>query len=144
VLGLYTGARRGELRALRWEAVDFEKKIIRIASNFVEEDGLKDPKANSKREIILPAPLEDLLLETLEVAKVVGEDRPDSYIILNPKDFSKPCSDSIDDAWPSEPSRVYQRSESLRGCVHVKEQQPIFTRGAGTIRSACSRTAGRA
>jgi integrase len=100
VLGLFTGARRGEIRALRWEDIDFNKKTIKIIQNFVEEDGIKDPKANSKREVPLAEPLEKILLEAYEVAKIIGEDKPTSYVILNPRSLSKPCTDSIDDAWP--------------------------------------------
>jgi integrase len=66
VTSLFTGARRGELLALRWPDVDLDRKqmIIHAALEQTVEHGtrFKDPKTeSSKRTIALP----DIVVETL-------------------------------------------------------------------------------
>ena len=54
-----TGARMGEVLALRWKDVDLERRVIRISGSLVEYSGapeIKEPKTRgSRREIDLPA-----------------------------------------------------------------------------------------
>jgi integrase len=66
VVGLFTGVRRGELLALRWDAVDLERKIIKVHAALEQtvEHGtrVKGPKtASGKRTIALP----DIVIDTL-------------------------------------------------------------------------------
>lgn len=52
---LYTGMRSGELRALQWEDIDFEKKTIHIRHTLTDCDGkrfLTTPKSKTSRRII--------------------------------------------------------------------------------------------
>lgn len=100
VLGLATAARRGELRALKWKNIDFERHLIQIKQNFIDVDGLKEPKAESEGVLPLATELEAILKEAWELATLIGNDNPEGYVLINSKDFSKPVSDSIDDAWP--------------------------------------------
>ena len=58
---LCTGIRVGELRALRWWAIDFETGRTRITEAFKGENEIGDPKWGKKREIAFP----DLLLDRL-------------------------------------------------------------------------------
>jgi len=51
VLGFSCGLRRGEVRALKWKHVDFDRKIMQISENFTDDDGLKEPKAGSFRYV---------------------------------------------------------------------------------------------
>jgi site-specific recombinase XerC len=51
VLGALTGMRVGEMRALQWKYVDFQNGIIHIVANYTNLDGLKAPKARSKRDV---------------------------------------------------------------------------------------------
>lgn len=59
------GLRRGEVLALRWQDVDFEKGRVCIRRNMVKVEGeiiFKDPKTEtSNREIELPSTLQKLL-----------------------------------------------------------------------------------
>lgn len=100
ILGLATAARRGELRALTWKNIDFDQHLITIDSNYVDTDGFKDPKGKSKGTLPLIPELEAILKEAWELAKVIGTDKPDGYVLVNSFDFSKPVSDNIDEAWP--------------------------------------------
>jgi integrase len=66
VTALFTGVRRGELLALRWDGIDLGRKVIRVhtALEHSEEYGVrfKDPKtASGKRTIALP----EIVVETL-------------------------------------------------------------------------------
>ena len=63
---LFTGMRRGETLGLRWEHVDFEKKIINVTQQVVYGDGnqpiVKAPKSKAGiRKIPLVAELEAIL-----------------------------------------------------------------------------------
>lgn len=62
---MYTGLRRGEAIALRWENIDFENKIITVSENAIfptNQPIVKTPKTeNGKRKIILLDCLADVL-----------------------------------------------------------------------------------
>ena len=51
VLSFSCGLRRGEVRALKWKHVDLDRKIMHVAENFTDDDGLKEPKAGSFRYV---------------------------------------------------------------------------------------------
>ena len=76
---LYTGLRRGELCALTWEDIDFDKKLIRVnKSTYWTDDHVphtKAPKtASGEREVPLMDSLADLLkpLQGKKTDKVFG------------------------------------------------------------------------
>lgn len=55
-LALYTGMRNGELYALRWENIDFDRRTILINSAWNSKDGFKSTKSGDDRLIeIAPA-----------------------------------------------------------------------------------------
>jgi integrase len=57
-LAFFTGARRGELLALRWSDVDMEKGVLTIRSNIVEVDGRRvetSTKSGNPRKVTLDA-----------------------------------------------------------------------------------------
>ena len=67
---LLTGLRRGEVCALSWEDISFEKKTLSVNTSLVRVTGLgvieKDPKTvTSSRTITIP----DILIEQLELYK---------------------------------------------------------------------------
>ncbi len=66
-----TGARQGELIALRWTNVDFSRKLIRIEYSYNPLNGESDPKTDSGRRSIL---ISDKLVEILQnhLEQVVG------------------------------------------------------------------------
>lgn len=59
----WTGMRHGELKALAWEDIDFEKRIIRVKYNLTRQGNLKPPKTFAgHREIeLLPKAMEVLI-----------------------------------------------------------------------------------
>ncbi len=50
---VYTGARRGEVVALRWTDVDLEKKSVTIARSLTEQMTFKAPKSDRERTLIV-------------------------------------------------------------------------------------------
>ena len=50
--GVYAGLRRGELRALRWDAVDFEAGVIRVERGWDDVEGEQDPKSYAGRRVV--------------------------------------------------------------------------------------------
>ena len=70
MLALFTGMRRGELIALRWQDVDFQGKKLYVRHSIVSVQGvpeMKGPKTESgKREIALSDRIIDLLKEQLD------------------------------------------------------------------------------
>ncbi len=61
---LYAGLRYGELRALRWQAVDLATGTIRVVASWDPKAGPVAPKTRtSQRTVPVPGVLRDLLLE---------------------------------------------------------------------------------
>lgn len=63
-LAMTTGARRGELCALKWEEVDFDTGVVTIRSSIAQRGGRtweKDTKTHQQRRIALDQPTLDLL-----------------------------------------------------------------------------------
>jgi integrase len=75
--------RRGEIRALRWRSVDFEAKRIAVVENYVEKDGLKEPKRESAGIVPMADELADMLLELKRVASIFQFDQDDDFVIFN-------------------------------------------------------------
>ncbi len=56
-ISFYTGARRGEVLALRWKDIDFDKNIIHIVQNKIRKvDGTKIKETKNKRSRSFVAP----------------------------------------------------------------------------------------
>lgn len=82
---LFTGMRRGEILGLRWEDIDFEKKLItvnRAVSYTANQPIVSTPKSESGKRVI---PLEDQLVELLKPLKpagyVIGDDQPVTQMV---------------------------------------------------------------
>jgi integrase len=70
---LYAGLRRGELMALRFEDVDFEKGLIRVERSYdPRSHGFVEPKSRSGRRTV---PLASVLRQYLAQAKLSRVDR---------------------------------------------------------------------
>jgi integrase len=76
LLGLLCGMRRGEIRGLKWGDVD--NGLIHLTHNFVEVDGMKEPKRGSKRTIPYPAAVKDAFEA---VRKIAVDPVPDAYVL---------------------------------------------------------------
>jgi len=100
VLGALTGMRVGEMRALQWKNVDLQNGLIQVSSNYTNFDGIKPPKARSKRDVPISTALEGALLEARKIAQLLGAAEPNNFVLLNAADFHKPISDTtIKRAW---------------------------------------------
>lgn len=100
---MYTGARRGEVLALKWACLNLEGSTVTIASSLArtQSRGLffKSPKKGKARTITLPSPLVTILKEHRErqgqERKLLGAGykdddlvfaRPDGSLV-NPRNF---------------------------------------------------------
>jgi integrase len=84
-LFLFTGMRRGEVLGLRWEDIDFEKKLItvsRAVSYTTNQPIVSEPKTQSGKRTI---PLNDQLVEFLKPLQdsgyVVGREAPPTQMV---------------------------------------------------------------
>ncbi|MCL2215175.1 MAG: tyrosine-type recombinase/integrase [Treponema sp.] len=75
--------RRGEIRALRWQNVDFKNNTIAVIENFVEYDGFKNPKQDSVGTIPMADDLANVLQELKRIASAQGFDNGDDFVIFN-------------------------------------------------------------
>jgi integrase len=75
LLGSYCGLRRGEMRGLQWG--DISGGIISVQHNFLNKEGLKQPKCNSARKV----PVTSAVREMLDTAwKYALNTSPEGYI----------------------------------------------------------------
>ncbi len=64
ITALYTGMRIGEIMALKWSDIDFNKHLIKINKSYsYVEDRIKDPKTKSSKRVIR---VSDKLLQRLK------------------------------------------------------------------------------
>ena len=59
---LYTGLRRGELMALRWECVDLEAGTIAVVASWDVEHGAGETKNRQRRKVPIPGELREYLV----------------------------------------------------------------------------------
>ncbi|MCO1658911.1 tyrosine-type recombinase/integrase [Pseudonocardia humida] len=106
-LAMTTGARRGELCALRWRDVDFAQCVVRIGSSLGQLGSRvweKDTKTHQRRRIVLDAQTLALLRSYLhrraELATALGTElAADGFVF----------SSSLDGSTPVRPDTVTQR-----------------------------------
>jgi integrase len=62
--GIYAGLRRGELRALKWDDIDFAKSVIRVERSMDDQGHTTAPKSKAgTRTVPIPTVLRELLIE---------------------------------------------------------------------------------
>lgn len=82
LLSELAGLRRGEIRALKWGAVDFERGRIEVVDNYVPVDGAKKPKAGSVGTVPIAEDLQVVLEELKTLARDLKLDGPDYYVLM--------------------------------------------------------------
>lgn len=105
---LYTGLRSGELRALRWEAIDVAKRIIEVRESWDPKEGSVEPKTRrSRRRVPMPIVLRELLVAqrtrkgaSTGSALVFGED----------------------DKTPFQPERLYRNADRAWHHAEIRER----------------------
>lgn len=84
-LGVYLGLRVGEIQALRWQDVDFEKQLIHIRRTYSKHEyKFRDyPKGKKHHSVCIPSELLNLLEQ--ESSKATGElvVQPPNYKMLD-------------------------------------------------------------
>lgn len=81
-LALYSGLRRGELWALRWEDVDFKAGVIRVRRAWDVHEGEIEPKSGAGiRKVPIPSVLRKFLLEQ----KLRNGGRPEQRVLAGPE-----------------------------------------------------------
>lgn len=88
-VALMTGLRRGELQALRWKDIYFDKKQIYVGNTLIWIEGkgyyLDTPKTRSSmRSIPMNADLLDYMIKLKATADEVGMGNPDNYVFSLP------------------------------------------------------------
>jgi integrase len=90
-----TGARRGEVLALRWANVDLEEKTATIAESLTKIKKTKAPKNDKTRTITLPETLVAILKQHREVQaeerEIMGRAYKDSDLVFALADGSALC-----------------------------------------------------
>ncbi len=86
---IMSGMRNGEARALQWENVDFEKKLIRVNHTLIELEGggymLDTPKTKTSKRIIPLLPqAEEILMEMKRQADGMGIGNGDNFVFCLP------------------------------------------------------------
>jgi integrase len=89
LLGCLAGLRRGEMRALVWRSVDFEKHEINVENNFTDVDGFHAPKSYSTRRVGMIEELEDAI-KALRVRRKLLD--PDDFVLANAYSPGAPMS----------------------------------------------------
>jgi len=82
-VALYTGMRRGELQALKWDCVDFDGRRIAVRRSYCENARVAKEHTKSKR--IRYVPINTSLMEILVKLK---KESHDSYVLPQTFDFS--------------------------------------------------------
>ncbi len=103
VVALHTGLRRGELLALRWNDVDFEKSTLRVDESLDQHGAFHAPKREESRRTVGLTPVALTALKAhrsrqLEERLKVGERWEDNGLVF-PNTVGKPMN----------PSNLYRR-----------------------------------
>lgn len=92
-VSFYTGARRGEVLALRWKDIDFDNNIIKIQQNKVRTVNgttFKDTKNKRSREFVAPEALMERLTEFYN-----DQDKEELLFNIYPSTYSRNWSNFV-------------------------------------------------
>jgi integrase len=90
LLGSYCGLRRGEMRGLQWG--DIADGLITVQHNFVNKEGVKQPKYNSTRRVPITADVQKILDMVQEYTFNIS---PESYVLESPLRPGKPLNNNF-------------------------------------------------
>jgi len=90
LLGSFCGLRRGEMRGLQWG--DISNGLITVQHNFLNKEGLKQPKCNSTRKV----PITSDVQKILDIArKNAFNPSPENYVLESPLFPGQPLSNNF-------------------------------------------------
>ena len=90
LLGSYCGLRRGEMRGLQWG--DIENGLLNIKHNFLDKEGLKDPKWRSFRRVPIIPSVKNLLESIYEELEYKSSE---AFIFRSPENAGMPLSNNF-------------------------------------------------
>ncbi len=125
LLGCLAGLRLGEIRALPWKHVDFERRVIEVRTNFVDSEGFKKPKRGSKREVEMVDPLRAVLLALREHLLTLRAGKPTARRSA-PADWVGPDALVIASAQLGRPVGKHLLEDAFReqlGQIGISEEQ---------------------
>lgn len=93
----YTGVRKGEAFALKWEDVDFELKQIRINKTLSDQNKLTSPKTGEIRTIDMNKLLYDILLKLKQTNQKYVDFSEDWFVFGNVKYMASTTADRYKD-----------------------------------------------
>jgi integrase len=85
LLGAMCGLRLGEVRGIKWG--DIGNGVIKIQNNFIDTDGLKEPKSESQGTVPIPSAVQRMIDEVRKTAIKTG---PDDYVMESAQCPGKP------------------------------------------------------
>lgn len=84
-LALMTGMRSGELWALRWGDVDFERSLITVSRSWSSKNGFGSTKSQNYRSVPISNELESFLQEIL----MEGDCSPEDFVLPRLKEWKR-------------------------------------------------------
>jgi integrase len=137
MISLFTGARLGEVLALRWARVDLERKVIEIREALEETKAhgirFKVPKTKAgRRDITLP----DLLVETLrefrkeqlEIRIKLGAGKlPDDALLFAGLDGALPSQKRYSKAWSDFAAQIDMPDVAFHNLRHGRREIGALT-----------------
>jgi integrase len=104
---LYAGLRYGELRALRWNAVDFAEGTVAVRESWDPKAGSIDPKTRTSMRSV---PMPDRLRESLLDRRLEAPNAPGSALAFG-----------RDDAEPFHAATLYRRADNAWAAARLEE-----------------------
>ena len=87
-IACFTGMRNGELYALRWERVDFNKRVMVISTSWTKENGYKETKSGDDRIVEIAPSLLPLMFE-------LKENDLDGFVLPRIREWNTGCQAKV-------------------------------------------------
>ncbi len=152
-LAMTTGARRGELCAVRWDRIDFSAGVVTIGTSIADVNGRcweKDTKDHQQRRIVLDPQtlglLRALLVHRAKEAEALEIELPEDGFVFSPdpdgltwpkpttmtRRFSRMCS-GLGDSIHLHQLRHYSATELVSGGVDIRTVAGRLGHGGGGV-----------
>jgi integrase len=105
---LYAGLRSGELRALRWSAVDLSRNVIEVRESWDPKEGPVEPKTRRSRRRV---PVPNILREQLHGLRRCKMASPDNSLVF-----------AAGPETPFQPERLYRNADSTWHHAGIRER----------------------